>query len=196
MVYKKIFASELLKSTVKREKSYYYQHVKIINIYLQNNCYFDAFYRPLLSSPQMACFDTSKGSLEEDSYTGADRGDLSLCALAMSEKERESLLSPSDSPGGFSSSTSAGFQAAASQQGYDVEFDPPLESKYECPICLMALRNAIQTPCGHRFCKNCIEKSIRYALCNSLVNTDFSLQCFFLHQHYGSKQSVKWLVVI
>ncbi|KAK7912524.1 hypothetical protein WMY93_012735 [Mugilogobius chulae] len=25
----------------------------------------------------------------------------------------------------------------------------------------MALRNAVQTPCGHRFCKNCIEKSIR-----------------------------------
>uniref|UniRef100_A0A3B4AFX6 RING-type domain-containing protein n=1 Tax=Periophthalmus magnuspinnatus TaxID=409849 RepID=A0A3B4AFX6_9GOBI len=34
-------------------------------------------------------------------------------------------------------------------------------NKYECPICLMALRNAVQTPCGHRFCKNCIEKSIR-----------------------------------
>lgn len=46
-------------------------------------------------------------------------------------------------------------------QGYDVEFDPPLESKYECPICLMALREAVQTPCGHRFCKGCIVKSIR-----------------------------------
>lgn len=46
-------------------------------------------------------------------------------------------------------------------QGYDVEFDPPLESKYECPICLMALREAVQTPCGHRFCKACIVKSIR-----------------------------------
>ncbi|KAL7992290.1 hypothetical protein Chor_016546 [Crotalus horridus] len=45
-------------------------------------------------------------------------------------------------------------------QGYDVEFDPPLESKYECPICLMALREAVQTPCGHRFCKACIVKSI------------------------------------
>ncbi|KAL4680546.1 hypothetical protein H8959_022487 [Pygathrix nigripes] len=46
-------------------------------------------------------------------------------------------------------------------QGYDVEFDPPLERKYECPICLMALREAVQTPCGHRFCKACIIKSIR-----------------------------------
>lgn len=105
---------------------------------------------------QMACYDGSKGTLEEDSC------ELSSCALAMMEKERESLLSP-ESPGTFSSTASAGpgLQAPAAQQGYDVEFDPPLESKYECPICLMALRNAIQTPCGHRFCKNCIEKSIR-----------------------------------
>lgn len=106
----------------------------------------------------MACFDSSsKGSLEEDSYDGTIGGELSGCALVMMEKERESLLSPSESLSGASSS----FHDATHQQGYDVEFDPPLESKYECPICLMALRNAIQTPCGHRFCKNCIEKSIR-----------------------------------
>ncbi|XP_062402935.1 TNF receptor-associated factor 6 isoform X2 [Sardina pilchardus] len=48
-------------------------------------------------------------------------------------------------------------------QGYDAEFDPPLEKKYECPICLMALRTAVQTPCGHRFCRGCIERSIRDA---------------------------------
>lgn len=111
---------------------------------------------------QMACCESSKGSLEEDSYEG---GELSVCALAMLEKERESLLSPSENPSAFmNSSTSNSFQAAAPLQGYDVEFDPPLESKYECPICLMALRNAIQTRCGHRFCKSCIEKSIRYAI--------------------------------
>ncbi|XP_070707172.1 TNF receptor-associated factor 6 [Pempheris klunzingeri] len=109
----------------------------------------------------MACFDGSKRSLEEDSYEGAIGGELSGCALAMLEKERESLLSPSESDVTFISSTPTSLQAAAPVQGYDVEFDPPLESKYECPICLMALRNAIQTPCGHRFCKNCIEKSIR-----------------------------------
>ncbi|KAF0042854.1 hypothetical protein F2P81_004191 [Scophthalmus maximus] len=80
----------------------------------------------------------------------------------MLEKERESLLSPSEGPGTLnSSSTSTSLQAADPVQGYDVEFDPHLEPKYECPICLMALRNAVQTPCGHRFCKNCIEKSIR-----------------------------------
>ncbi|KAL2093558.1 hypothetical protein ACEWY4_010870 [Coilia grayii] len=49
------------------------------------------------------------------------------------------------------------------QQGYDADFDPPLENKYECPICLMALRIAVQTPCGHRFCRGCIERSVREA---------------------------------
>ncbi|KAK9542312.1 hypothetical protein VZT92_000186 [Zoarces viviparus] len=111
----------------------------------------------------MASFESNKGGLQEDSYEGAVGGELSGCALAMFEKERECLLSPSDSPGTFISSASTSLPAPAPLQGYDVEFDPPLESKYECPICLMALRNAIQTPCGHRFCKNCIEKSIRDA---------------------------------
>ncbi|XP_068580460.1 TNF receptor-associated factor 6 isoform X2 [Cebidichthys violaceus] len=108
----------------------------------------------------MASFESNKGSLQEDSYEGAVGGELSGCQLAMLEKEREFLLSPLESPGAFGGGASAGLPAPAPLQGYDVEFDPPLESKYECPICLMALRNAIQTPCGHRFCKNCIEKSI------------------------------------
>ncbi|XP_068603849.1 TNF receptor-associated factor 6 [Brachionichthys hirsutus] len=109
----------------------------------------------------MAFSDGSKGGLQEDSYEGAVGGELSSCALAMLVKERESLPGPAESPGAFIGSSSTSFHAAAPLQGYDVDFEPPLESKYECPICLMALRNAIQTPCGHRFCKNCIEKSIR-----------------------------------
>ena len=124
----------------------------------------------------MACFESNKASLEEDSYEGAVGGELSGCALAMLEKEQESLLSPSESPG-------SSLQAAAPLQGYDVEFDPPLESKYECPICLMALRNAIQTPCGHRFCKNCIEKSIRYAIVQLPKHTCALSIVFSLHKY-------------
>lgn len=41
-------------------------------------------------------------------------------------------------------------------QGYDYEFVPTLDSKYECPICLLCQRNPTQTTCGHRFCKDCI----------------------------------------
>lgn len=115
----------------------------------------------MLTAVSMSCFESNKRSLEEDSYDGAVGGELSSCAMAMLEKERESILSPSESPGTLLTSNPISLQPANDIQGYDVEFDPPLERKYECPICLMALRNAIQTPCGHRFCKNCIEKSIR-----------------------------------
>ena len=45
--------------------------------------------------------------------------------------------------------------------GYDEYFDPPLESKYECPICLLGLREPVQTSCGHRFCKGCILRFMR-----------------------------------
>nr|XP_023662912.1 TNF receptor-associated factor 6-like isoform X1 [Paramormyrops kingsleyae] len=85
------------------------------------------------------------------------------CAAAM-EKEISSVSSPSRSSATLltSCSINGSLLGEADQQGYDVEFDPPLESKYECPICLMALRAAVQTPCGHRFCRSCIEKSIRY----------------------------------
>uniref|UniRef100_A0A8C2A5P1 TNF receptor-associated factor n=1 Tax=Cyprinus carpio TaxID=7962 RepID=A0A8C2A5P1_CYPCA len=101
----------------------------------------------------MACSDMEKLSLDVDPYCDSD---LSGCAAAM-EKERESYLSPTENTSTISVSASI----PPDQQGYDVEFDPPLESKYECPICLMGLRSAVQTPCGHRFCNSCIKKSIR-----------------------------------
>ena len=46
-------------------------------------------------------------------------------------------------------------------EGYDEYFDPPLESKYECPICFLGLREPVQTICGHIFCRGCIVRSIR-----------------------------------
>ncbi|KAJ8249077.1 hypothetical protein GJAV_G00230940 [Gymnothorax javanicus] len=107
----------------------------------------------------MSCYEVEKDSLDSTCCGG---GELSACAAAM-EKERDSGLSFPDSNHLLNSSTSLQGSTPPDQQGYDVEFDPPLESKYECPICLMALRAAVQTPCGHRFCRGCIKKSIRDA---------------------------------
>lgn len=46
-------------------------------------------------------------------------------------------------------------------EGYDHEFVPHPEPRYECPICLLVLREPYQTKCGHIFCRDCIFKSFR-----------------------------------
>ena len=46
--------------------------------------------------------------------------------------------------------------------GYNVSFVDPLEKDYECPVCLLAVRDPVQTPCGHSFCKNCFDQVAEY----------------------------------
>uniref|UniRef100_A0A8D0HP19 TNF receptor-associated factor n=2 Tax=Sphenodon punctatus TaxID=8508 RepID=A0A8D0HP19_SPHPU len=79
-------------------------------------------------------------------------------------------------------------------QGYDVEFDPPLESKYECPICLMALREAVQTPCGHRFCKGCIVKSIRDAGHKCPVDNEILLENQLFPYNFAKREILSLMV--
>ncbi|KAK2152699.1 hypothetical protein LSH36_321g06004 [Paralvinella palmiformis] len=43
--------------------------------------------------------------------------------------------------------------------GYDAAFSPDLDEKYKCPVCLVALRDPLQTVCGHRFCRVCLTRS-------------------------------------
>lgn len=57
-------------------------------------------------------------------------------------------------------------QIISRQEGYDYEFLPTLDSKYECSICLLALRAPYQTTCGHRFCRNCIFNCISEGKCH------------------------------
>jgi ribosomal protein L37AE/L43A len=42
--------------------------------------------------------------------------------------------------------------------GYDANFNPPLDDKYKCPVCLSALKDPIQTKCGHRLCSTCFKQ--------------------------------------
>eukprot|EP00117_Sycon_ciliatum_P044375 scpid79394/ scgid32025/ TNF receptor-associated factor 5 len=44
--------------------------------------------------------------------------------------------------------------------GYDAVFIDPVPESLQCPICRKALRAPVQTTCGHRFCKTCIDPII------------------------------------
>jgi hypothetical protein len=45
--------------------------------------------------------------------------------------------------------------------GYDATFVRPLDKEFECPVCLLAMREPVQTPCGHEFCKSCFHRVAR-----------------------------------
>ncbi|XP_069133693.1 TNF receptor-associated factor 6-like isoform X1 [Argopecten irradians] len=63
---------------------------------------------------------------------------------------------------GSGSDCSSGFQFnQRREEGYDYDFVLPREDKYDCPICLLVLRDPYQTECGHRFCQNCIKRWLR-----------------------------------
>ena len=64
------------------------------------------------------------------------------------------------------SGTPSRFPENLLSKGYDEYFDPPLGNKYECSVCLLGLREPVQTPCGHRFCRGCILRSIRWGNTN------------------------------
>ena len=42
--------------------------------------------------------------------------------------------------------------------GFDANFVEPLEDKYTCPVCLLALRYPVQSTCGHRLCSSCYKR--------------------------------------
>ena len=45
--------------------------------------------------------------------------------------------------------------------GYEYEFISTVLDDYHCLICHLPLREPVQTRCGHRFCKNCLDEAIR-----------------------------------
>ncbi|XP_011355328.1 TNF receptor-associated factor 6 [Pteropus vampyrus] len=117
------------------------------------------------------------------------------CASSQSESDCCAAMASScsaatkdDSVSGTASTGNLSSSLMEEIQGYDVEFDPPLESKYECPICLMALREAVQTPCGHRFCKACIIKSIRDAGHKCPVDNEILLETQLFPDNFAKRE--------
>lgn len=43
-------------------------------------------------------------------------------------------------------------------RGFPVDIvDDALNSKYQCAVCRLILRDPFQGTCGHRFCKDCVD---------------------------------------
>ncbi|XP_071100356.1 TNF receptor-associated factor 6-like [Haliotis cracherodii] len=73
-----------------------------------------------------------------------------------------SFPSGSDSASlGEVTSSGAGYCYQERTEGFDYDFVPTPDPKYECAICLLILREPRQTKCGHRFCRGCITKWLR-----------------------------------
>ncbi|KAM8938840.1 TNF receptor-associated factor 6 isoform 2-T2 [Pelodytes ibericus] len=107
-----------------------------------------------------------------------------MAALCCSANTKDDVLrTPVGTPVGNPSSL-----VMEEKEGYDVEFDPPLENKYECPICLMALREAVQTPCGHRFCKACILQSLRDAGHKCPVDNEILLETQLFPDNFAKRE--------
>ena len=45
--------------------------------------------------------------------------------------------------------------------GYDDEFVNAVDEELQCVICRLPLREAVQTRCGHRFCKTCLNENMK-----------------------------------
>lgn len=46
--------------------------------------------------------------------------------------------------------------------GYEYEFVDEVSDSQKCPVCLLPMRDAVQTSeCGHRFCEDCLHGILR-----------------------------------
>ena len=90
--------------------------------------------------------------------------------IVMSSLSSSSLPLPS-SPSTFTSSSTSSASSTSSPSlsddeetcGYDFEFVEELKDEYKCPVCLVAMKNPVQTKrCGHRYCRECLLKTFRY----------------------------------
>ena len=46
--------------------------------------------------------------------------------------------------------------------GYEYEFVDEVSPSQKCPVCLLPMRDAVQTSvCGHRFCRDCLHGILR-----------------------------------
>ncbi|KAF5895368.1 LON peptidase N-terminal domain and RING finger protein 1-like, partial [Clarias magur] len=68
------------------------------------------------------------------------------------------------------------------QMRVDKKMSPLTVSDFECPLCIRLFYDPVTTPCGHTFCKNCIERSLdhnlRCPLCKQALQEYFKNRKF------------------
>ncbi|XP_058253137.1 LON peptidase N-terminal domain and RING finger protein 1 isoform X2 [Hemibagrus wyckioides] len=69
------------------------------------------------------------------------------------------------------------------QMKVDQEPSPLSVSDFECPLCIRLFYDPVTTPCGHTFCKNCIERSLDHNLRCPLCKQ--ALQEYFKKRKYN-----------
>ena len=45
--------------------------------------------------------------------------------------------------------------------GHEANFVHPLLKRHKCPVCQFAMRNPVQTECGHVFCSECLDSVLK-----------------------------------
>ncbi|XP_068181629.1 LON peptidase N-terminal domain and RING finger protein 1 [Antennarius striatus] len=118
--------------------------------------------------------ETHQGSkMKHDSGTECC---LSLCQavsfLPVAEEDEEMMMRKEDRHG-----------RGESSYGLEKTLDVLTVSDFECPLCIRLFFEPVTTPCGHTFCKNCMERSLDHNLRCPLCKQP--LQEYFKNRKYN-----------
>ena len=71
--------------------------------------------------------------------------------------------------------------------GWAFEFVDKVDPDYECFICLLPIRDPVQTQCGHLFCQTCLDRSLLESSKCPVDKEDISEDKIFSDVHSGRK---------
>ena len=57
--------------------------------------------------------------------------------------------------------------------GFEEDFVNPVDEDFHCLVCHLPLREPVQTKCGHRFCKLCLDQHMERFVSITKANDDF-----------------------
>jgi len=73
--------------------------------------------------------------------------------------------------------------------GYDEDFVNVVEEDFQCSICHLPLKEPVQTRCGHRFCKECLEEHLKRCVVGNIARMKFLIQFIMLGLVFASGTS-------